>query len=55
MVTLMLFLLVVFHYVLEVIDSNSFLLSAMLIAGVSMFLVFLFAWEVFKKAIPRGE
>ena len=49
----MLVLLVIFHYVLEIIDYNSFLLSVILIAAVLMVLIVLFVWKVFKKAVVR--
>lgn len=52
-ISLMLVLVAIFHYVLEIIDYNSFLLSVILIAAVLMVLIVLFVWKVFKKAVVR--
>ncbi len=49
----MLILVAVFHYVLEIIDYSSFLLSVILIAVVLAVLMVLFVWNVFKKAAVR--
>jgi len=53
LVSLMLVLLAIFHFVLEIIDYNSFLLSVILIAAVLVFLTLLFVWKVFKRAVVR--
>lgn len=50
-ISLILVLVAVFHYVLEIIDYNSFLLSVILIAAVLVVLTILFTWKVFKKAV----
>jgi uncharacterized membrane protein len=53
LVSLMLVLLVIFHFVLEMIDYNSFLLSTILIATVLVVLAVLFVWRISKKTIVR--
>jgi len=51
-VSLMLILLVIFHYVLEGINYDSFLLAVILIVAVLAFLSILFVWRTIRKAIP---
>jgi hypothetical protein len=48
-ISLIIVLVAIFHYVLEIIDYNSFLLSIMLIASVLAILITLFTWKTFKK------
>jgi hypothetical protein len=50
-ISLMLILVAVFHYVLEIIDYSSFLLSVILIAVVLVVLMVLFVWNVFKRQL----
>jgi hypothetical protein len=49
----MLVLLAIFHFVLEIIDYNSFLLSVILIVTVLVVLAVMLVWKIFKKAIVR--
>jgi hypothetical protein len=54
-ISLILVLVAVFHYVLEIIDYNSFLLSVILIGSVLIVLIVLFVLEIFKKAVPHEK
>jgi len=53
-VGLMLVLQVVFYYLLEMIDYNSFLLSVILISTVLFVLVVLFVWTAFRTKILQS-
>lgn len=52
-IALMLILQVVFYYVLEMIDYNSFLLSVILIVAVSLVLLGLFLLKLLGKLVRR--
>jgi len=48
---LMIVLQVIFYFVFQIIDYNSFLLSVTLILAVLVVLAVLFAWRIIKKAV----
>ena len=50
-VCIMIALQVIFHFVFQIIDYNSFLLSITLIVAVLLILIVLFVWRILKKAV----
>jgi hypothetical protein len=52
---LMVVLQAIFHFVFQIIDYNSFLLSVVLTATVLVVLVVLFVWRLLKNAVRNSN